>query len=61
MGFEKYCKFKTGRKTMSSKEHPSAALPGHIVPQGISADLIASKYGFSRKDVDEYAYHSLIK
>ena len=46
---------------MSSKEHPSAALPGHIVPQGISADLIASKYGFSRKDVDEYAYHSLIK
>lgn len=28
------------------------------VPQGISADLIATKYGFSRKMLDEYALHS---
>ena len=34
---------------------PSIALPGHFVPQGISADLIASKYGFSRADADQFA------
>jgi acetyl-CoA C-acetyltransferase len=29
-----------------------------MVPQGISADLIATKYGFSRDDVDAYAVES---
>ncbi|MFA5297758.1 MAG: acetyl-CoA C-acetyltransferase [Lutibacter sp.] len=33
---------------------PDAAF-GKFVPQGISADLIATKYGFSRKDVDTFA------
>ena len=28
------------------------------MPQGISADLIATKYGFSRDDVDAYAVQS---
>jgi len=37
---------------------PMVALPGHFVPQGISADLIASKYGYSRDDVDQFAYCS---
>ena len=37
---------------------PAAALPGYFVPQGISADLIATKYGFSRTDVDAYAVES---
>jgi acetyl-CoA C-acetyltransferase len=37
---------------------PAAALPGYFVPQGISADLIATKYGFSRADVDAYAVES---
>jgi acetyl-CoA C-acetyltransferase len=37
---------------------PVAALPGYFVPQGISADLIATKYGFSRDDVDAYAVES---
>jgi acetyl-CoA C-acetyltransferase len=37
---------------------PVAALPGYFVPQGISADLIATKYGFSRTDVDAYAVES---
>ena len=40
---------------------PSVSLPGHIVPQGISADLIASKYGFSRDDVDSFAYTSQMR
>lgn len=36
---------------------PEAAF-GKFVPQGISADLIASKYGYSRKDVDSFAVTS---
>ncbi len=34
---------------------PSLAIPAYFMPQGVSADLIATKYGFSRDDVDEYA------
>ena len=37
---------------------PSVGLPGWFVPQGISADLIATKYGFSRDDVDAYSVES---
>jgi acetyl-CoA C-acetyltransferase len=37
---------------------PSVGLPAWFVPQGISADLIATKYGFSRDDVDAYAVES---
>jgi acetyl-CoA C-acetyltransferase len=37
---------------------PVVALPGYFVPQGISADLIATKYGFTRADVDAYAVES---
>ncbi|MCK1733824.1 hypothetical protein IVA79_07605 [Bradyrhizobium sp. 138] len=34
---------------------PSIALPPYFMWQGVSADLIATKYGFSREDVDGYA------
>ena len=37
---------------------PSIALRSYFVPQGISADLIATKYGISRDDVDAYATES---
>jgi acetyl-CoA C-acetyltransferase len=37
---------------------PSIAVPAYFMPQGISADLIATKYGFSRDDVDAYAVES---
>jgi acetyl-CoA C-acetyltransferase len=37
---------------------PSIALRSYFVPQGISADLIATKYGFTRDDVDAYAVES---
>ena len=37
---------------------PRSAIPSYFVPQGISADLIATKYGFSRDDVDAYAVES---
>ena len=60
-GVESMSRVKMGSDGGALMMDPSVALPGHIVPQGISADLIASKYGFSRKDVDEYAYHSQMR
>src|SRR5256885_1211120 len=37
---------------------PSIAIRSYFMPQGISADLIATRYGFSRDDVDTYAVES---
>jgi acetyl-CoA C-acetyltransferase len=37
---------------------PAIALKSYFMPQGISADVIATKYGFSRDDVDAYAVES---
>jgi acetyl-CoA C-acetyltransferase len=37
---------------------PSVAFDSYFVPQGISADLIATKFGHSRDDVDAYAVES---
>jgi acetyl-CoA C-acetyltransferase len=37
---------------------PSIALKTYFAPQGIGADTIATKYGFSRDDVDAYAVES---
>ncbi|HTM82661.1 acetyl-CoA C-acetyltransferase [Asticcacaulis sp.] len=36
----------------------AAAFPSHFVPQGVSADMIATKWGFSRTDVDAYSVES---
>ena len=37
---------------------PAVAFPLHFIPQGISADLIATIEGFSREQVDAYAVES---
>jgi acetyl-CoA C-acetyltransferase len=37
---------------------PEVAFHTYFVPQGISADLVATKYGMSRTDVDAYAVES---
>jgi acetyl-CoA C-acetyltransferase len=37
---------------------PGVAIASYFLPQGISADLIATKYGFTRDDVDAYAVES---
>src|SRR6202521_3296924 len=37
---------------------PAIAIQSYFMPQGIAADLIATKYGFSRDDVDAYAVES---
>ncbi|MEO0542947.1 MAG: acetyl-CoA C-acetyltransferase [Pseudomonadota bacterium] len=37
---------------------PSVNIPAFFMPQGVSADLIATKYGFTRDDCDAYAVES---
>ncbi|MBL4751275.1 MAG: acetyl-CoA C-acetyltransferase [Amylibacter sp.] len=37
---------------------PFLAMKSYFVPQGISSDIIATKYGFSRDDCDAYAVES---
>ncbi|MGQ9863517.1 MAG: acetyl-CoA C-acetyltransferase [Bacteroidia bacterium] len=37
---------------------PAIAYEGNYIPQGVSADLIATLYGFSRQAVDAYAERS---
>ena len=37
---------------------PAVAYNTYFVPQGISADLLATKYNYSRTDVDSYAVES---
>ena len=37
---------------------PVPAMKSYFVPQGISADIIATKYGFSRDDCDAFAVES---
>src|SRR5262245_42681584 len=37
---------------------PSIAMKSYFTPQGVAADVIATKYGFTRTDVDQYAVRS---
>ncbi|GJE59474.1 acetyl-CoA C-acetyltransferase [Methylobacterium trifolii] len=37
---------------------PAIAVKSYFMPQGVSADLIATKYGFTRDDCDAYAVQS---
>ena len=37
---------------------PTLAIDTHFVPQGVSADIISTKYGFTRDDVDSFAVQS---
>jgi len=60
-GVESMSRVKMGEDGAGMFMDPALAIPGHIVPQGISADLIASKYGYSRDDVDKFAYESQMR
>jgi acetyl-CoA C-acetyltransferase len=57
-GVESMSRCKMGAGGMPMGLDPDLATPYYFVPQGISADLIATKYGFSRQDVDRYAAES---
>ena len=57
-GVESMSRVKMGSDGGALMMDPAVALPGHAIPQGVSADLIASKYGYSRADVDAFAVES---
>jgi acetyl-CoA C-acetyltransferase len=57
-GVESMSRVKIGLDGGAIAMDPAVALHGHYVPQGISADLIATKYGYSRADVDAFALAS---
>jgi len=57
-GVESMSRVKMGTDGGAMAMDPMVAMPGHFVPQGISADLIASKYGFTREDCDTFAAES---
>jgi acetyl-CoA C-acetyltransferase len=57
-GVESMSRVGIGSSGMVMAVDPSLAIPAYFMPQGVSADLIATKYGFSRDDVDAYAVES---
>ncbi|HEX8901196.1 acetyl-CoA C-acetyltransferase [Vitreimonas sp.] len=57
-GVEAMSRVPMGSNGGSWASDPSIAMKTHFVPQGIGADVIATKYGFSRTDVDAYAVQS---
>ena len=57
-GVESMSRIGIGASGGSWPVDPSVAIDAYFMPQGVSADLIATKYGFSRDDVDAYAVES---
>ncbi len=57
-GVESMSRVGMGASGMALAMDPVVAIPSYFSPQGVAADLIATKYGFSRDDVDAYAVES---
>jgi acetyl-CoA C-acetyltransferase len=57
-GVESMSRIPIGSSGGAWSSDPSLAYKIHFVPQGISADLIATLHDFSRQDLDEYAVES---
>ena len=57
-GVEMMSRVPMGSDGIALMVDPALAMANRIVPQGISADLIATLYGFSREDCDRYAVES---
>ena len=57
-GVESMSRVGMGASGMLPAVDPSVAIPSYFSPQGVAADLIATKYGFSRDDVDAFAVES---
>ncbi|MBB4631163.1 acetyl-CoA C-acetyltransferase [Sphingosinicella soli] len=57
-GVESMSRIPMGADGGSWAMDPAVAHKLYFAPQGIGADLIATKYGFSRDDVDAYAVES---
>ncbi|MEO1101394.1 MAG: acetyl-CoA C-acetyltransferase [Pseudomonadota bacterium] len=57
-GIESMSRVPMGAAGGAWSSDPSIAIKSYFAPQGIGADTIATKYGFSRDDVDAYAVES---
>lgn len=57
-GVECMSRVPMGSDGVGAMADPQLMFQEYMVPQGISADLIATKYGYSRDDVDAYAVES---
>lgn len=57
-GVESMSRVPMGADGGAMASDPAVAFKTYFVPQGISADLIATKYGYSRDDLDAYAVES---
>jgi acetyl-CoA acyltransferase len=63
-GVENMTRVPMGSSTMGQNpfgQQLFARYDGKLVPQGISADLIASKWNITREDSDDFAYRSHVK
>ena len=60
-GVESMSRVKMGSDGGALMMDPNVSATHNVVPQGISADLIATKYGFNRQMVDEFAYESQMR
>ncbi len=58
-GVESMSRVQMGSDGGALMMNPQIISQHKIVPQGISADLIATKYGYSRNDVDTFAVESV--
>ena len=57
-GIESMSRVPMGADGAAWSSDPAVAFPLHFVPQGISADLIATLDGYSREQLDSYALES---
>jgi acetyl-CoA C-acetyltransferase len=60
-GVESMSRVPMGSSGGSLFNDPSVAFPAHSVPQGVSADLLATLRGHSRNDLDCYALQSQVR
>jgi acetyl-CoA C-acetyltransferase len=57
-GVESMSRVGMGASGFAIAMDPSIAIDSYFMPQGVAADLIATRYGFSRDDVDAFAVQS---
>ncbi len=57
-GVESMSRIGMGASGFGIAVDPSVAIDTYFMPQGVAADLIATRYGFSRDDVDAFAVQS---
>jgi len=57
-GVESMSRIGMGGSGMLPAADPSVAIPSYFSPQGVAADLIATKYGFTRDQCDQLAVDS---